>query len=72
MATRPDAGTVVPLKSTLVCLGSSGSGYPSPVEPVRTCAVCGVVFEDVSQIPVHFVREAEGFNWDEIVKEWHG
>ena len=56
----------------MVCLGSSGSGYPSPVEPVRTCAVCGVVFEDVSQIPVHFVREAEGFDWDEIVKEWHG
>ena len=54
----------------LMCVGSNRSGYPSPVEPVRTCAVCGVAFEDVSRVPVHFTREAEGVDWDEVLREW--
>jgi len=42
----------------MICTGSDGSGYP--FDSARCCAVCGVAFEDVSRVPVHFVREAEG------------
>ena len=52
----------------LMCTGSDGSGYP--FDGARCCAVCGVAFEDVSRVPVHFTREAEGFDWDDILREW--
>ena len=47
--------------TTLICTGSDGAGYP--VDGARCCAACGVAFPDVSRVPVHFTREAEGLDW---------
>ena len=52
----------------MMCIGSDGSGYP--FDNARCCSVCGVAFEDVSRVPLHLVREAEGVDWDEVLREW--
>jgi hypothetical protein len=51
----------------MICRGSDGSGYP--VDGARCCSVCGVAFEG-SRIPQHVTEEAEGIDWDEILREW--
>jgi hypothetical protein len=51
----------------MMCSGSDGSGYP--FDGARCCAVCGVAFEG-SRIPEHVSEEAEGIDWDQILREW--
>jgi hypothetical protein len=51
----------------MICRGSDGSGYP--VDGARCCSVCGVAFQG-SRIPEHVSEEAEGIDWDQILKEW--
>jgi hypothetical protein len=44
--------------TTLLCLGSDGSGYP--FDGAKVCAVCGIAFSDTpGRIPIHTVRERD-------------
>ena len=70
----------------LMCKGSGGSGYPAvngytrrqrlwrrlrrrPTNAARSCSVCGLVFVG-GIVPEHVSEEAEGFDWDDVLREW--
>jgi hypothetical protein len=52
----------------MICRGSDGSGYP--FDDARCCSVCGVAFPDGQRVPQHVTEEAEGIDWDQILREW--